>query len=142
MDGVYWSLFIEMRFYAMVAAVLLFGQIRRAEPLIILWLAGSAAVTFHPIGWLGKLLIADYSAYFIAGAALYLVWSGGLTWRRGGVIAGSWCLAVYRAYAWGWQNHEGDGQSSGSLSSVSVLRNEQRGLHGTVLRVPQRRDDR
>ena len=37
-DGSYWSLFVEMKFYGLVALVLLLGQIRHSQLLLVLWL--------------------------------------------------------------------------------------------------------
>ncbi|EEO0292918.1 acyltransferase, partial [Salmonella enterica] len=37
-DGAYWSLFVEMRFYALVAIILIIGKIHRSQELILSWL--------------------------------------------------------------------------------------------------------
>jgi len=97
MDGSYWSLFVEMKFYGMVAVVLLLRRIRYAEPLLVLWLVASVAQEFVSLGRLRSWLILDYSAFFIAGAACFLVWSEGLTTTRVGMIAGSWALSVWQS---------------------------------------------
>ncbi len=96
-DGSYWSLFVEMKFYALVAVVLLLGRIRHAQVLLVLWLFASIALEFVHIGRLRSLLIADYSAFFIAGAACFLVWSEGISRTRIGVIAACWCLALWQS---------------------------------------------
>ncbi len=96
-DGAYWSLFYEMRFYALVAAVLVIRRIQYSEFLILLWLVASIALVVNPIGILNYLLICDYSAFFIAGATYYLVWSKGISNLRIGVITVSWCLAIFQS---------------------------------------------
>ncbi len=96
-DGVYWSLFVELKFYAFVAVILVLGRIQQAELFIILWLAVTIALVFHPIQQLRFLMLKDYSTYFIAGATFFLIWAKGLTWTRCTVIAVSWCLAIYQS---------------------------------------------
>ena len=93
-DGVYWSLFVEIRFYALVALVLLAGRIHQAQSLILAWLVASIALEAYPIGKLRFLLIVDYSAFFIAGATYYLIWSKGLSPTRLGMICGALGLAI------------------------------------------------
>ncbi|KQV38813.1 acyltransferase [Massilia sp. Root335] len=96
-DGSYWSLVVEMRFYALVAVLLLLRQIHRAELFLTGWLV--AVVLFELTGMehLREVLIVDYAAYFIAGAMMYQVWSHGMSWLRLGVILGSWALALYES---------------------------------------------
>lgn len=81
-DGVYWSLSLEIRFYALITILLLIRQIHRAEFFLIAWLVATLALEWHPIGKLRFLLISDYATFFIGGATIYLVWSKGMTMRR------------------------------------------------------------
>jgi peptidoglycan/LPS O-acetylase OafA/YrhL len=96
-DGVYWSLFAEMRFYALVAVVLAIRRIHQAQHFLIIWLFASVALEILPISKLRYLLLVDYSAYFIAGAMCFLVWSQGLSLTKVGVIIASWGLALYES---------------------------------------------
>jgi len=96
-DGVYWSLFIELQFYAMVAVVVALGWIGRAPLILALWLVASIALEAFPIGPLRALLITAYSAYFIGGAACYLIWSHGISAGRLAIVAGSLALALYQS---------------------------------------------
>lgn len=104
-DGAYWSLFVEIKFYALVAIILIMGRIHQAQLFIILWLIASVILEFLPIGKLRYILIADYSAFFISGAAFYLIWSQGLNLTRFVIIALSWCLAIFQSTK-GLQNFE------------------------------------
>ncbi|HEX2824699.1 MAG TPA: acyltransferase [Burkholderiales bacterium] len=97
MDGAYWSLAVEIRFYAMVAFVLLIGQIRHAQPILIGWLA--LTVASLALGKFKFLLIADYAPFFIAGATLYLIWERGLSVTRAAMLLASWALAVRESVA-------------------------------------------
>jgi peptidoglycan/LPS O-acetylase OafA/YrhL len=96
-DSVYWSLFVEMKFYALVAAVLIIGRIHQAQFFLVFWLVASFALEFFPIGALRSLLIVDYSAFFIAGAMCFLIWSQGVSRIGVTVIALSWSLAIFQS---------------------------------------------
>lgn len=97
-DGAYWSLFVEIKFYALVSMVLIIGRIHHAQLLLVLWLIASVALEILPTGKLLRyFLIVDWSAYFIAGATYFLIWSQGITLKRVGIVTLSWGLAVFQA---------------------------------------------
>ena len=96
-DGVYWSLTVELRFYALVALALLLGQVHRAQWLLCFWMAALIVVEAVPGDWARYLLIADYAAYFIAGATCFLIWSQGVSTVRIGLLAAAWAVAVLEA---------------------------------------------
>lgn len=96
-DGAYWSLFEEMKFYALVAVVLVLGKIARAQVFLAGWLLVSVALeTVFQNRNLHYYLVVDYAAFFIAGATYYLVWQRGPSLGRVGLLAASWGLAVYQ----------------------------------------------
>jgi peptidoglycan/LPS O-acetylase OafA/YrhL len=97
MDGSYWSLVVEMRFYAFVAVVLLLRQMHRAELWLTAWLVALILFELARIDHLREVLIVDYAAYFIGGAMMYQIWSRGWSMLRMGVILGSWGLSLYEA---------------------------------------------
>lgn len=96
-DGAYWSLFVEIRFYALVAIILILGRIHQAQIFILLWLVSSVILEIYPVGKLRYLLITDYSAFFIAGATYFLIWSKGPSLTRVAVVTISWCLAILQS---------------------------------------------
>lgn len=96
-DGVYWSLVVEMRFYLLVAIVLALGQIHRIEPLLAFWLAISIAMEFLALDAVRRVFITAYAGYFVAGATFYLVWAKGLSATRMALIGASWLLVVRQA---------------------------------------------
>ncbi len=96
-DGAYWSLFVEMQFYAMVAVMLATKSVARAEQWLWLWLVASIALEIVPIGKLRYLLIVEHSAFFIAGASYFLIWSKGKSLFRLIIIASSLLLAIYQS---------------------------------------------
>lgn len=99
-DGAYWSLAVEMRFYALVAVVLAIRKIAHAEKFLVAWLIisiGLETLPLPPQKILRFFLILEYSPYFIAGAAYFLIWSNGLSITRACVILGSWGLAIFQS---------------------------------------------
>ncbi|MCP9465120.1 MAG: acyltransferase [Nitrospira sp.] len=96
-DGAYWSLFVELQFYALVGLLVVSGRIHRAEQFLWLWLLASVALAIYPVRGLFSLLIAQYSAFFIAGAGCFLIWSNGLSLPRAALIACSWGLALFQS---------------------------------------------
>jgi peptidoglycan/LPS O-acetylase OafA/YrhL len=99
-DGVYWSLFVEMRFYALIAIILVLRRIHQAPFFLMLWLVVSIGLEIFPIGKARYFLIVDSSALFIAGAAYFLIWSQGFSWTRIGIVIASLLLALRQS------NHE------------------------------------
>ena len=96
-DGSYWSLTVELKFYAMIGIVLLLGALARVQALLCAWLAAAIALRFWEIDSLGYWLIIDYAAYFIAGATFFLIWSRGVSVVRAGLLIASWLLALANA---------------------------------------------
>ncbi len=90
-DGVYWTLWVEMRFYLLIGVFILIGITRqRVIALAVIWplvgaMAASADQTF-----LSELLMAEWSPYFAVGMLLYLVhregWSPLLAFLCGGGV--------------------------------------------------------
>jgi peptidoglycan/LPS O-acetylase OafA/YrhL len=97
-DGVYWALCVEIMFYAFVAAIIFIKRIHQAQLFLILWLIASVALDIERVYILRRLLLVDWSAFFIAGAAFFLVWSKGISLTRVGIIIASWGLALYQTH--------------------------------------------
>lgn len=73
-DGVYWTLWVELRFYAMIAVLMLIGVTRhRVLALAAFWpvIAAFARTTEMPL--IAEALNADYAALFSGGMAIYLL---------------------------------------------------------------------
>lgn len=99
-DGVYWSLFVEIKFYLMISILLGFKKIEKIETCLVLWLLISATAEVLAFEKLRSILITDYAAYFIAGATFYLIWAKGFTKTRVLLLAGALALACYTAIVW------------------------------------------
>ena len=97
-DGVYWSLFVEIKFYALIALILLFRQIHRVQSFLILWLGITVTLEALSDSTLNSLFAVSYSAYFIAGAMFYLIYVEGFTTTRVIAIVGAWVVAIYQSW--------------------------------------------
>jgi len=96
-DGVYWSLFIEIKFYLLISVVLYFKKIERIENYLILWLLASALTETFNLSKFRSILITDYAAYFIAGATFYIIWNKGISKTLLILLLGSLALALHTA---------------------------------------------
>ena len=99
-DGVYWSLAVEIHFYLLVALVLLAGQIRHALWFLVAWLAISILMDVLPkdINFMPRLrsmFIVDSAYYFIAGATCYLVRANGASILKSMVILLAWLMGTW-----------------------------------------------
>jgi peptidoglycan/LPS O-acetylase OafA/YrhL len=94
-DGVYWTLWVELRFYLLIGLLTLVGvTTKRVVALIVLWpvLAAMAHTTGSDLA--ASLLVWNYAPFFGAGMALYLVYRHGnqiLNWL---LVAYSWAFMV------------------------------------------------
>lgn len=88
-DGVYWTLQVELKFYFLIFLLIIARQIRHIEAWLWVWLAAGTLGDLS--GVLASLTLNPYHPYFVGGCALYLVWSRGLQWRRVAMIL---CCAV------------------------------------------------
>lgn len=67
-DGVYWTLQLELAFYGLVLLALLAGLGKRLETLVLLWPLAILAVALVDRSWLP--LLGGYYVFFAAGAVL------------------------------------------------------------------------
>ena len=86
-DGVYWTLGVEVTFYVVVAALLLIGRHDRIERVMLVIGALSAAFLaanyFSP--WGGRkseLLLLQHGVYFALGCTIWFAFRRGWTWLR------------------------------------------------------------
>ncbi|WP_193603577.1 acyltransferase family protein [Pseudomonas fluorescens] len=96
-DGVYWSLFVEMMFYSIIAALLAIRQMHRVEIFLILWIVATIVIEAIDIKPLRLLFITSYSCYFIAGAFFYKVWHAGATPKRMAAIIACLLITSYQS---------------------------------------------
>ena len=98
-DGVYWSLFYELRFYFLVFLVVWLAP-GRFEEFLNLWLAICIAVSLAPtlnVMPVRLFFLPSYAPFFIAGALFYFGMHRGWTTNRLGALFLTYLLALNAA---------------------------------------------
>lgn len=95
-DGVYWTLFIEIQFYFFITILLYMKKISHIQSFLTLWSFLSIVLAFFPVKILNFLFITEYAAYFIAGSTFYLIWLEGISWKKIVLLLLSWGLALFQ----------------------------------------------
>jgi peptidoglycan/LPS O-acetylase OafA/YrhL len=94
-DPVYWTLYVEQKFYAFVLALLLLQQSSRAERWLAGWLAVAVLDCWVPgLSWL---TLGHSAAFFISGALFFFVRRDGMRARRGVMLLASMLVGMYSA---------------------------------------------
>ncbi|MER6199135.1 acyltransferase [Streptomyces sp. NPDC001586] len=94
-DAVYWTLWVELRFYLLFALVVWKGvTYRRVVLFCALWTVASILVTAGRAPFLNYIVMPEYSPYFIAGVAMYLMHRFGPTLLLWGIVLVSWVFSV------------------------------------------------
>jgi len=84
-DGVYWTLAIELRFYLLVLLLSLLRRIHRIELFMWAWMVLLVLQDRRFVAlpdWLDAALIQAWAHYFVAGALFFMVRRGGWNWSR------------------------------------------------------------
>ena len=95
LDTAYWTLGYELRFYALVALLVVLRRLGRIEAVLWGWLALVAASRMEWLPhWLELACMLNYAVYFIAGAFFARIRSEGLSWFRATAVLVCLGLAV------------------------------------------------
>ncbi len=95
-SGVYWSLWVELRFYVLIGVLALIGiTLRRVMIFMAVWLV-LAAYGFGD-GALETILLPHHAPYFVAGMAFFIIYRHGSSLIPWALVAGSWALALREA---------------------------------------------
>lgn len=93
-DPVYWTLWVELRFYLLFAVVVAIGlNHRRVVAFCWLWMIGAVIAAGSGDDLLVTILQPRYAPFFIAGIAFYLIRRFGPTLMLWGLVAFSFALA-------------------------------------------------
>lgn len=82
-DGVYWTLYVELKFYAIIFLILFFDKFHRIEWVLSAWLVLLLLHLVMPFPRvLNALVFPEWAPYFISGTLFYLLKAKGMsTWR-------------------------------------------------------------
>ncbi|MET8971043.1 acyltransferase family protein [Streptomyces hydrogenans] len=94
-DAVYWTLFAEIRFYLLFAVLVWMGlTYRRVVLFCCVWGAASLLVAEAGPGPLRTLIMPEYSWFFIAGMAFYLMYRFRPNLLLLGIVGFSFCASL------------------------------------------------
>lgn len=94
-DGVYWTLGVELRFYFLIFLLLFFKKMDKVEPLLALWLIPSFIHSFFgTVSVLRFFLVLEWSPYFIAGSVFYLIKKHGTSALRWLILLAAYFLSI------------------------------------------------
>jgi len=97
-DGVYWSLWVEMCFYLLFTLVVARGLTQsRVMTFCVIWLVASIVVSQSDFPLLRLFAMPNYAPFFIAGITMYLMRRFGTSPSLWALLGFSWCVACYRA---------------------------------------------
>jgi len=95
-DGVYWTLLVEIKFYLMIFLLLLLGLLHRIQIFLFIWLACSVASQFVSLPYsIEFFLMPGNSAYFISGATFFLIRREGFSVSKVVLLLSSYAYAIY-----------------------------------------------
>ncbi|MFC3982108.1 acyltransferase family protein [Streptosporangium jomthongense] len=99
-NGVYWSLWAELRFYLLISILVIVGvTFTRCLVFMGVWLLAAGIFTGNENEWVQLIVMPKYAAYFVGGMAFFLMTKHGprpVLWCVAGLSGG---LAVYAALA-------------------------------------------
>ena len=98
-DGVYWTLMLELKFYFLIFLIILVNQIVNIKHYLTLWLALTLVMPYIEIKYIDFFLFPEWSSYFIAGACFYMIYKEGLCFQKFILIAVTYLLAIYNEIA-------------------------------------------
>ncbi|MFF7198869.1 acyltransferase family protein [Streptomyces sp. NPDC008079] len=93
-DGVYWSLWVELRFYLLFMVVAMMGlTYRRVVTFCIAWLLLAGIAPQSGIDLLQLMIVPQYAAFFVSGIVIYLMHRVGPTPILWLLLGASWLMA-------------------------------------------------
>ncbi|MFF1793049.1 acyltransferase family protein [Kitasatospora sp. NPDC058263] len=96
-DGVYWTLWVEMRFYLLFAIVVATGlTYRKVVAFCGIWTILAVLAPQADLPLLTTLAMPNESPFFIAGVGMFLMYRFGQNLLLWGIVGFSWILALTR----------------------------------------------
>lgn len=119
-DGVYWTLFVELKFYVLIGIVLIWGLTRtRILVLCAFWpLLAILASNSHQ-ALLIDLLAPNYAPFFAIGMSIYVLYRDGISFVPIALLLANWAFAMHDAATTmpKWL----DGLGGGHTSALAIM---------------------
>jgi peptidoglycan/LPS O-acetylase OafA/YrhL len=96
-DSPYWSLQVELRFYALMFILLLFKRGHALIPFATVWLAVSIIDWFHPIPYVHVYCALENAPFFVAGMVFSAIYERGWKWTDLSLLIVSYVVGCYRS---------------------------------------------
>jgi peptidoglycan/LPS O-acetylase OafA/YrhL len=97
-DGVYWTLLVELKFYALIFGILLIKRIQNIDWFLTAWLVTSLIDIVMPFPRLVQFfLLPEWAPYFASGALFYLVKLNGIKMHYIALLIASFGLSLFYA---------------------------------------------
>ncbi|WP_348773861.1 acyltransferase [Micromonospora sp. WMMD964] len=94
-DSVYWTLFVELKFYLLFAVVVWFGlTYKRVVLFCVLWMTAALYAEYSQVKPLIQFVEAGFAPYFVAGIALYLIYRFGPNLVAWGILGTSMVIGL------------------------------------------------
>jgi peptidoglycan/LPS O-acetylase OafA/YrhL len=94
-DGVYWTLLVEIKFYILIAIILSLKKIEKIDFLLAVWLLFCFVQIFIKNEIIQRYMITNFGSFFIAGCGFYRISKYGLTFNRLLIILLSLPIGIY-----------------------------------------------
>ncbi len=99
-DGVYWTLLVELKFYFIIFTLLAIGKIHHYPFFIFLWLT---LISYYLLIGLPNsiefFIFPEYASYFMAGSLFYLISEKGANINKYLLLTACYFLSLYNAIA-------------------------------------------
>lgn len=96
-DGVYWTLMVELKFYFLIFIIISINQMNNIKYYLGAWLMLSVVLTGYEVKYIGFFLFPEWCSYFIAGACFYLIYREGISPYKVVITTVSLFLSSYNA---------------------------------------------
>lgn len=94
-DGAYWSLLVELKFYFLVFLIIVAGQMKHVQKILGIWLVITVIGSIYGLPRiLDFFFFPKWSAYFISGAIFYLIRAEGFSLYKITMLVVTYFLAV------------------------------------------------
>ncbi|MFE2040199.1 acyltransferase family protein [Streptomyces sp. NPDC059477] len=121
--GVDWTLWVEIRFYALFALCLVLPGVTRHRVVLFcsVWTLAAVLAQAADEPFLTLLLMPEYAPFFIGGMGIYLLYRDRRDALAWGIVAVSWLTGQHYAVANLWRAHRVDEFSYRSASIIVLI---------------------